>query len=71
MREQQKEALEQVKIRVFGDKKEADNYMYELCMLVASTSGPLVISSMIEQCLKNFREIKKSKKKAITCKINT
>lgn len=63
MREQQKEALFQVKLRTFGTIKEADKYMDELCMLIASTSGPLIISSMIENGLKVFRDTKKQKKK--------
>lgn len=62
MRAQQKEALFQVKLRTFGTVKEADKYMDELCMLIASTSGPIIISSMVEHGLKVFRSIKNEDK---------
>lgn len=59
MRKAQIHALKQTSIRVGIGATQLD----ELCQLVASTCGPLVISSMIEHGLYLFRLSKNKKRK--------
>lgn len=63
MRAQQKEAIEHVIMRVFRNREEGERYVNEISMLVSSTYGPLIISSLIENGLLQFRKAKRNKRK--------
>jgi hypothetical protein len=64
MTKKQKSTMQEVRLRVFGGREDGQKFIDEISMVMASTFGPVVINTLIQNGFDCFNREKKPRRKS-------